>query len=121
MRTPLRITWVLPSLAFTGGIRVVYEHTRQLRARGHEVRLVVPTGPAPVPFSAAGRRALAGLVRGYRVDLLHAVALREDHGVVAHDGNGEPWNLPVGSCFRDARIESRERLLRLRGCVLSCE
>ena len=60
--TPLRITWVLPSLAFTGGIRVVYEHTRQLRALGHEVRLVVPAGPAPSPFSAEGRRALAGVL-----------------------------------------------------------
>ena len=40
----MRITWVLPLLSFTGGVRVVYEHSRELRRRGHEVRIIVPRG-----------------------------------------------------------------------------
>jgi glycosyltransferase involved in cell wall biosynthesis len=54
----LRITFVLPSLSFTGGVRVVYEHTRQLIARGHAVRLVVPTLRPALPWTGEGRRRL---------------------------------------------------------------
>jgi glycosyltransferase involved in cell wall biosynthesis len=43
--TPLRITWVVPLLRFAGGIRVVFEHTRGLLERGHDVRIVVPRDP----------------------------------------------------------------------------
>jgi hypothetical protein len=53
----LRITWVLPFLQFTGGIRVVYEHSRQLIARGHEVTLVAPRSAPGLPLGAAGVRA----------------------------------------------------------------
>lgn len=56
----MRITWVLPFLQFTGGIRVVYEHTRQLRARGHEVTLVAPRSGPVLPLTPAGARALRG-------------------------------------------------------------
>ena len=56
---PLRITWVLPFQRFTGGIRVVYEHSRQLLARGHDVTLVVPradpTLAAPLSFLQRSR------------------------------------------------------------------
>ena len=38
----MRITWVLPFQQFTGGVRVVYEHGRELLKRGHDVTLVVP-------------------------------------------------------------------------------
>ena len=57
---PLRITWILPFLHFTGGNRVVYEHTRELLRRGHEVTIVVPQA-APVPWTRAGRKALLGV------------------------------------------------------------
>jgi len=51
---PLRITWVLPFQRFTGGIRVVYEHSRQLLARGHDVTLVVPREDPTNDGSASG-------------------------------------------------------------------
>ena len=53
MTGKLRITWVLPFLRMTGGVRVVYEHTRGLLARGHDVTLVVPR--VPVDARGAGR------------------------------------------------------------------
>jgi hypothetical protein len=55
--SPLRITWVLPFLDLTGGIRVVYEHTRELLARGHQVTLVAPERRPGAPWTAAGRAA----------------------------------------------------------------
>lgn len=38
----MTIQFVLESLVMTGGFRVVAEHARRLRSRGHEVRLLVP-------------------------------------------------------------------------------
>ncbi|MFC6939947.1 glycosyltransferase family 4 protein [Salinirubellus sp. GCM10025818] len=45
----MRVTFVLPSDASTGGVRVVYEYADRLIARGHEVTVVVPQVP-PYPF-----------------------------------------------------------------------
>jgi glycosyltransferase involved in cell wall biosynthesis len=67
----MRITWVLPFLQFTGGIRVLYEHTRQLRARGHEVTLVAPQSGPALPVTPAGARAL-------RVWLAEKLVLRSE-------------------------------------------
>jgi glycosyltransferase involved in cell wall biosynthesis len=61
---PLRITWVLPFLRFTGGVRVVYEHSRELRRRGHEVRIVAPRGLE----GAFGRRSVVDRLRDALVD-----------------------------------------------------
>lgn len=48
----MRIQFVLDTLVLTGGIRVVFEHSTRLRARGHEVRILVPR--RRVPSLAAG-------------------------------------------------------------------
>jgi len=45
----VRVTFVLPSDASTGGVRVVYEYADRLVARGHEVTVVVPAVP-PYPL-----------------------------------------------------------------------
>jgi glycosyltransferase involved in cell wall biosynthesis len=45
----LIVQFVLQSLVMTGGFRVVAEHARGLRSRGHEVRLLVPHAPWPRP------------------------------------------------------------------------
>jgi glycosyltransferase involved in cell wall biosynthesis len=45
----VRVTFVLPSDASTGGVRVVYEYADRLTARGHEVTVVVPQVP-PYPL-----------------------------------------------------------------------
>jgi glycosyltransferase involved in cell wall biosynthesis len=45
----VRVSFVLPSDASTGGVRVVYEYADRLEARGHEVTVVVPTVP-PYPL-----------------------------------------------------------------------
>jgi glycosyltransferase involved in cell wall biosynthesis len=53
---PLRIQFVLNSLMLTGGVRVVYEHSRRLRSRGHQVRLLAlrrrrpPLGAGAIPW-----------------------------------------------------------------------
>ena len=54
----LRITFVLPAISFTGGVRVVYEHTRQLARRGHEVRIVAQRVAFAFPWSKSRIRAL---------------------------------------------------------------
>ena len=38
----MRIQFVLNMLVLTGGVRVVFEHSQRLMARGHEVRLIAP-------------------------------------------------------------------------------
>ena len=45
----VRVTFVLPSDASTGGVRVVYEYADRLVERGHEVTVVVPRIP-PYPL-----------------------------------------------------------------------
>lgn len=45
----MRVTFLLPSDASTGGVRVVYEYADRLVERGHEVTVVVPTVP-PYPL-----------------------------------------------------------------------
>jgi len=45
----VRVTFVLPSDASTGGVRVVYEYADRLVARGHDVTVVVPAVP-PYPL-----------------------------------------------------------------------
>jgi glycosyltransferase involved in cell wall biosynthesis len=45
----VRVTFVLPSDASTGGVRVVYEYADRLTGRGHDVTVVVPTVP-PYPL-----------------------------------------------------------------------
>lgn len=44
---PMRITFVLPTVNLSGGIRVVAIHARMLAARGHEVVLVSPPAKQP--------------------------------------------------------------------------
>ncbi len=78
----LRITWVLPSLQFTGGLRVVYEHSRQLVARGHAVRLVAPRPGPRLPLGAAGRRALTGWLLERFV--LRSERMLDHYGLRAH-------------------------------------
>lgn len=41
----MRVTFVIPFLWFTGGLRVVFEYSRHLRARGHEVTIAYPLIP----------------------------------------------------------------------------
>ena len=41
------IQFVLPFLTLTGGVRLVFEQARGLRARGHQVRLLVPHPQPP--------------------------------------------------------------------------
>jgi glycosyltransferase involved in cell wall biosynthesis len=45
----MRVTFVLPSDASTGGVRVVYEYADRLVAGGHDVTVVVPAVP-PYPL-----------------------------------------------------------------------
>jgi glycosyltransferase involved in cell wall biosynthesis len=45
----VRVSFVLPSDASTGGVRVVYEYADRLVARGHDVTVVVPAVP-PYPL-----------------------------------------------------------------------
>ena len=45
----VRVTFVLPSDASTGGVRVVHEYADRLVARGHDVTVVVPRVP-PYPL-----------------------------------------------------------------------
>ena len=45
----MRVTFVLPSDASTGGVRVVYEYADRLTERDHDVTVVVPTIP-PYPL-----------------------------------------------------------------------
>ncbi|MEF8842834.1 MAG: glycosyltransferase family 4 protein [Haloarculaceae archaeon] len=45
----VRVTFVLPSDASTGGVRVVYEYADRLVDRGHDVTVVVPAVP-PYPL-----------------------------------------------------------------------
>ncbi|MEF8867313.1 MAG: glycosyltransferase family 4 protein [Haloarculaceae archaeon] len=45
----MRVTFVLPSDASTGGVRVVYEYADRLVDRGHDVTVVVPVVP-PYPL-----------------------------------------------------------------------
>jgi glycosyltransferase involved in cell wall biosynthesis len=45
----VRVTFVLPSDASTGGVRVVYEYADRLVGRGHDATVVVPTVP-PYPL-----------------------------------------------------------------------
>jgi hypothetical protein len=81
-RPRLRVTFVLPFLSFTGGVRVVYEHTRQLLARGHQVRLVAPRLRPDFPWSSDGRRAL----RAWAVDRLveHSGRALAFYGLTEH-------------------------------------
>ncbi len=81
-RRRLRIAWALPSLQFTGGMRVVYEHSRQLVARGHEVHLVAPRPGPRLPVGVAGRRALTGWVLERFV--LHSERMIDHYGLRAH-------------------------------------
>ena len=50
----MRVTFVLPFLTLTGGVRVVHEYAGRLRRRGHEVRILFPL----VPYRFRGPRAL---------------------------------------------------------------
>jgi len=43
----VRIQFVVPTLILTGGIRVVFEHARGLRARGHDVWILAPVLRVP--------------------------------------------------------------------------
>ncbi len=66
----MRVTFVLPFPHWTGGVRVVYEYTRRLRARGHRVRVVCPFvpfrfRPGPGPWSEL-RPWLRSLLRNAR-------------------------------------------------------
>ncbi|MEP7027104.1 MAG: glycosyltransferase family 4 protein [Candidatus Eisenbacteria bacterium] len=64
----MRITFALPFLTMTGGIRVVFEHTRQLERLGHVVQLVVPAIRPGLPFTARGRAKLRSYLHDRLVD-----------------------------------------------------
>jgi glycosyltransferase involved in cell wall biosynthesis len=69
----MRITFVLPFLTLTGGVRVVHEYASRLRRRGHEVRVVFPL----VPYRFRGPRALLPRWRVWAGDWrLHALHRR---------------------------------------------
>lgn len=50
-RRPLDVTYVLPHQNVTGGMKVLLEHVRRLRARGHRVRCVLrhPSATRAIP------------------------------------------------------------------------
>lgn len=75
----MRIQFVLESLALTGGVRVVFEHAVRLRARGHQVRLLVPPSRAPwgTFTSAAWKRYLYERWRGGVADGLREYQLED--------------------------------------------
>jgi len=52
--TPLALTFVLPSLAPTGGALVVYRHAAWARARGHRVAIVAARPPLAAPWRRDG-------------------------------------------------------------------
>jgi glycosyltransferase involved in cell wall biosynthesis len=96
-RGGLRVTWVLPFQRFTGGIRVVYEHSRQLLARGHDVTLVVPREDPTLP----GPRSLLQRARASAVDLLleRSAAMLRYYGLaerVVRPARLDPATLPAG-------------------------
>ena len=49
----MRVTFVLPNLNMSGGIRVAAIHADYLRRRGHQVRLVTLLHPPPSPWRVA--------------------------------------------------------------------
>ena len=90
----MRITFVIPSLVLTGGIRVVYEHSKRLIARGHRVALLAPALRPPALFGGslpAWKRFLyEGWLGGTR-DALDAYGLR---GAVAWFDPANPRGVP---------------------------
>ncbi len=93
----LRITWVLPYLHFTGGNRVVFEHTRELLRRGHDVTLVVPRPPAPWPWTRVGRRTL--VVALLEALILHSMRMVRYFGLeqrIRHVPALDPVHFPDG-------------------------
>src|SRR4051794_18726226 len=62
----MRITFVLPTVSMSGGIRVVAIYAEALATLGHEVLLVSPPPPA-VPFRGKIASFLKG--RGWRRDV----------------------------------------------------
>jgi len=61
----MRITFVLPTVAMTGGIKVIVIYAQKLMQNGHIVKLVSPP-PSSTPFRAKIRSLLTG--RGWPVD-----------------------------------------------------
>ena len=51
----MRITFVLPLPTLAGGVRVVCDYARRLQQRGHEVTVVAPAKPAPLPVARRAR------------------------------------------------------------------
>lgn len=58
----MRVSFVLPPVNMSGGVRVVAEHARQLVRRGHEVTLV-STPPRPAPLLQRVRQLVRPLSR----------------------------------------------------------
>jgi len=42
----MKVTFVLPLLAFSGGIKVIFEYANKLQQRGHQVHIIAPIIPA---------------------------------------------------------------------------
>ena len=76
MVSHLRITFILPTYAPTGGAQVVYRHARAALDRGHDVRLVAERIPLSTPFTARGRRAIRRWVASVAHDRLHSTLAR---------------------------------------------
>jgi glycosyltransferase involved in cell wall biosynthesis len=91
----MRITFVLPPLNMSGGIRVLACHAEQLRRRGHHVRVV--TVPAPRP---TWREILGSLLRGRgwpkaeEVGPSHFDGLAVERRVLDHPGPVTDADLP---------------------------
>jgi glycosyltransferase involved in cell wall biosynthesis len=60
----MRITFVVPFITLTGGIRVVYEYANRLQDRGHQVTVVHPLIPMKLGAEWHNIRGLASQVLG---------------------------------------------------------
>ncbi|MEM8737018.1 MAG: glycosyltransferase family 4 protein [Planctomycetota bacterium] len=80
---PLRINFVLPVAAITGGVRVVAIYAERLAARGHRIKVV--STPRRLPWRRRLRRVIDG--RGYASHLpaarSHFDGLGLDHEVIS--------------------------------------
>lgn len=96
----MKINFIIPANAKTGGIAVVLEYTRYLRKAGHDVRIYAPMFPYPIYSRRPG---FFKRIYGYAVDcLLTARGLLR--GLDWFPGNMRSWPVPfVRSTFiRDA-------------------
>jgi glycosyltransferase involved in cell wall biosynthesis len=94
-----RITFIVPFVHMSGGIRVVFEHARELKRRGHTVTIACPDSH-PAPARGLGRLRAGGIgaYRRYasfrRIDPVSFFGLRDD--VVRYANPRDPSQIPDG-------------------------